>query len=73
MFERQVKLRCSNPAARISGPVSAATSDRHDAVEALAALGFDENKASACVNDILKSRKDATLEEVIKEALRLLA
>lgn len=58
---------------RISGPVSAATSDRHDAVEALAALGFDENKASACVNDILKSRKDATLEEVIKEALRLLA
>ncbi len=58
---------------RISGPVSPASADRHDAVEALAALGFDEGKASACVNEILKSRKDATLEEIIKEALKLLA
>ncbi|HOP30336.1 MAG TPA: Holliday junction branch migration protein RuvA [Spirochaetota bacterium] len=58
---------------RISGPVSAASSDRHDAVEALAALGFDENKASACVNEILKSSKDATLEDIIKQALKLLA
>ena len=58
---------------RISGPVSAASSDRHDAVEALAALGFDENKAAACVNEIIKSAKDATLEEIIKQALKLLA
>ena len=58
---------------RISGPVSAASSDRHDAVEALAALGFDENKAAACVNEIIKSAKDANLEEIIKQALKLLA
>lgn len=57
---------------RISGPVSSASSDRHDAVEALAALGFDEGKASVCVNEILKSKKDSTLEEIIKEALKLL-
>lgn len=58
---------------RISGPVSAASSDRHDAVEALAALGFDETKASSCVNEILKSSKDATLEDIIKQALKLLS
>ncbi len=58
---------------RISGPVSSASSDRHDAVEALTALGFDETRAAACVNEILKNSKSATLEEIIKDALKLLA
>jgi len=57
----------------LSGHTGETSSDRHDAVEALAALGFDEAKAAACVNEILKSSKDAGLEEIIKEALKLLS
>jgi len=57
----------------ISGHTGEESSDRHDAVEALAALGFDETKATACVNEILKSSKNAGIEEIIKEALKLLS
>jgi len=58
---------------RISGPSALPSSQKLDAVEALAALGFDESKASACIDGILKSSDNPTLEELIKEALKILA
>ena len=57
----------------LSGHAGEISTDRHDAVEALTALGFDETKASACVNEILKTSKSAGIEEIIKEALKLLS
>ncbi|HOP61942.1 MAG TPA: Holliday junction branch migration protein RuvA [Spirochaetota bacterium] len=58
---------------RISGPVPVSSSHRIDAIEALTALGFDEAKASVCIDDILKSSEAPPLEALIKEALKLLA
>jgi len=51
----------------------ATPSTRTDAVEALVSLGFDENKASAVVDTIVKGDDPMPLETVVKSALRKLS
>jgi len=55
-----------------SGASSEGASTMGDAVDALMALGFDENKASKCISEILKEGENMTIEELIKEALKVL-
>ncbi len=45
---------------------------RSDAVEALMSLGFDEKRATSCVDEILQQGNNLSLEELIKEALKVL-
>jgi len=52
--------------------VSETPSKTNDAVEALVALGFDENKSVKCVNDIILEKGEIGIEEIIKEALKLI-
>lgn len=56
----------------IAGPVEEIISPSRDAVDALVALGFDESKAIKCVNEIIKEKKDSSVEEIIKESLKIL-
>jgi holliday junction DNA helicase RuvA len=58
---------------RITGPVSETPTKTNDAVEAMVALGFDENKSAKCVNDIIKSKGEIGIEEIIKEALKIIS
>lgn len=58
---------------RIAGPASEAPSKKSDAVEALVALGFDENKSVKCVNEITAAKGEIGIEEIIKEALKLIS
>jgi Holliday junction DNA helicase RuvA len=57
---------------RITGPVSEPDGHTHDAVQALVALGYNETDAERCVNELSSSGKDISLEEIIKEALKIL-
>ncbi len=50
--------------------VSPAAHIRGESVEALISLGFDEGKSSKLVDTIRKENPDASLEHVIKEALK---
>jgi len=58
---------------RIAGPAGETPSRSSDAVEALVALGFDESKSIKCVNDITLAKGDLGIEEIIKEALKLIS
>ena len=58
---------------RIAGPASEIPTKKSDAVEALVALGFDENKSLKCVNDITLEKGEIGIEEIIKEALRMIS
>jgi len=58
---------------RIAGPSNSAPSKKSDAVEALLALGFDENKAVKCINEITLVKGEIGIEEIIKEALKLIS
>jgi len=58
---------------RITGPVSDTPSNTSDAVEALVALGFDENKSIKCINEITLAKGEISIEEIIKEALKLIS
>lgn len=58
---------------RIAGPVSDTPSKTNDAVEALVALGFDESRSVKCVNEITAAKGDIGIEEIIKEALKLIS
>ncbi len=58
---------------RIAGPVSDTPSKTSDAVEALVALGFDEGKSVKCVSEITAARGEIGIEEIIKEALKLIS
>ena len=44
-----------------------------DAVDALIVLGFDEKLSLKCVNDIVKEKGDIGIEEIIKEALKMIS
>ena len=70
VFELKRKLSMLE---RITGPVSEAPAKTSDAVEALVALGFDENKSVKCVDEIIRSKGDISIEEIIKEALKLIS
>lgn len=56
----------------ISDSAEEIQSPSRDAIDALVALGFEESKASKCVNEILKEKKDPGVEEIIKESLKIL-
>lgn len=58
---------------RIAGPVSDTPSKTSDAVEALVALGFDESRSIKCVNEITAAKGEIGIEEIIKEALKLIS
>jgi Holliday junction DNA helicase RuvA len=58
---------------RITGPAGNAPVKTNDAVEALVALGFDENRSIKCVDEITRSRGDISIEDLIKEALKLIS
>jgi len=58
---------------RITGPSSEIPSKKSDAVEALVALGFDENKSLKCVNDIILEKGEIGIEQIIKEALKMIS
>lgn len=58
---------------RIAGPLSDTPSKTSDAVEALVALGFDENRSVKCVNEITAAKGEIGIEEIIKEALKLIS
>ena len=46
---------------------------RSDAIEALVSLGFDEDRSSKCIEDIMKEDKEAPIEIVVKKALKALS
>ncbi len=56
----------------IGGGESPQGTPQSDAVEALMSLGFDEKRSTSCVDEILKQGNDLSLEELIKEALKVL-
>ena len=58
---------------RIAGPASDTTSKTSDAVEALVALGFDESRSVKCVKEITSLKGEIEIEEIIKEALKLIS
>ena len=53
VFELKRKLSLLE---RIAGPSNEIPSNTNDAVEALAALGFDESRSLKCVNDIVREK-----------------
>ncbi|HQO40422.1 MAG TPA: RuvA C-terminal domain-containing protein, partial [Spirochaetota bacterium] len=57
----------------IAGPSSAIDSSSSDAIEALVSLGFNESDSSKCVSRLVSDNPDITIEEIIKEALKILA
>lgn len=70
VFELQRKVEHLE---KITGPLSEIPSNTGDAVEALVALGFDEGKSVKCVNDIIREKGEIGIEEIIKEALKLIS
>lgn len=58
---------------RIAGPASETPSKTSDAVEALVALGFDESRSAKCVNEITAAKGELGIEEIIKEALKMIS
>lgn len=57
----------------IAGPVSEIDSSSSDAIQALVSLGFNEAESSKCVTDLVAGKPGITIEEIIKEALKILA
>ncbi len=70
VFELKRKLALLE---RIAGPANDIPSKTSDAVEALVALGFEENKSLKCVNEITLERGDIGIEEIIKVALKMIS
>ena len=67
IFELQRK---SKNFASLSTGQKQAPSIKNDALEALTSLGFDEKKASSLVDRLLKETPEASLEALVKQALR---
>ncbi|MBN1500092.1 MAG: Holliday junction branch migration protein RuvA [Spirochaetes bacterium] len=70
MFELKRKLK-NFP--MLSGPVNTESGISSDAVEALISLGFDESKAASAVNTLVSTKTGIDIEELVKEALRVLS
>lgn len=56
-----------------SGEVSVKMTFRNEAVEALVSLGFEEVKSAALVDALAEEHPDASVESLVKQALRRLA
>ena len=70
VFELKRKLKLLES---IAGNKSETPSKTNDAVEALVSLGFDENKSIKCINEIIQLKGEIGIEEIIKEALKLIS
>ena len=46
--------------------------NRHEALSALLALGFDKNKSTKMIDKLLKTNSELTVEELVKSALKKL-
>jgi holliday junction DNA helicase RuvA len=57
----------------LSGPAGETRTHKNDAIEALATLGFDEAKSTKIVDELQKCKPDASIENLIKEALKILS
>lgn len=57
----------------IAGPASEMDSSSSDAIQALVSLGFNESESTKCVADLVSKKPEITIEEIIKEALKILA
>ncbi|HPS56634.1 MAG TPA: Holliday junction branch migration protein RuvA [Spirochaetota bacterium] len=57
----------------IAGPASETDSSSSDAIQALVSLGFSESDSSKCVAGLVSKKPDITIEEIIKDALKILA
>ena len=68
IFELRRKLKKLE---KFTDKTTAKPSIKYDAVDALVSLGFDEIKATKCIDDVLKQNPDSPLETIIKEALKL--
>lgn len=55
------------------GDIKKKSSIRSEAVEALVSLGFDENKATKLIDEIIKTDSGITLEPLLKTALKQLS
>ncbi|PKL39210.1 MAG: Holliday junction branch migration protein RuvA [Spirochaetae bacterium HGW-Spirochaetae-1] len=67
IFELKRKLKKIESIPAASGT---ATGIRNDALEALVSLGFDEARAAKVIDGVREGNPEATLETVIKAALR---
>jgi holliday junction DNA helicase RuvA len=56
-----------------AGPTGEKRTHKNDAIEALVSLGFDEAKSGRVVEEIIKNNPDATVESIIKDALKHLS
>jgi len=70
IFELKRKLKKLRA---FAGPTEERHTHKIDAVEALVSLGFDEAKAIRVVDEAIKNAPDASIETVIKDALKLLS
>ena len=68
VFELKRKLKRPKGSTGASAPSAGA-----DAVEALVSLGFDERKAAAAVDGVLKDDPSCRIEHLVKNALRILS
>jgi len=57
----------------ISSGTPFGNSQRNDAIDALATLGFDEKKAASAVDSVQRQFADIPIEKTIKEALKILS
>ncbi|HOD15222.1 MAG TPA: Holliday junction branch migration protein RuvA [Spirochaetota bacterium] len=70
IFELKRKLKKLRS---FSGPVNERHVYKTDAVEALVSLGFDEIKSARAVDEASKCSPDASIEQLIKDSLKLLS
>lgn len=59
--------------AQYAGEPGETRTHKNDAVEALVTLGFDDAKSSRIVDEIIKDNPSASIEAIIKDALKLLS
>jgi holliday junction DNA helicase RuvA len=57
----------------LAGQTGEIRTQKSDAIEALMTLGFDDARSSRIVEDLVKKNPDASVESIIKEALKLLS
>ncbi len=57
----------------LAGQTGEIRTQKSDAIEALMTLGFDDARSSRIVEDLVRKNPDASVESIIKEALKLLS
>lgn len=70
VFELKHKLKKLRS---FSGEAGEPNTFKNDAIEALVTLGFDDAKSSRAVDEIMKNNPAASIENIIKDALKLLS